>query len=712
MAKELDLSGFDEEVSKETELDLSGFDEEIQSEPQEPEKMSALEASLTGVGEGTTFGLGPIAAGLAGAAGEVVEDVGDVLGLTTDAQLREQGFEVEDTEKGLQGLLDAYYKSRDMAIKQQEQAMEDQPAAYIGGNIAGGAATMAIPLGGATKLAQGASKIGKGLGVAKIAPSFAKAAEGVGALSKVGKAAIEGAKAGALTGLGSGKAKVFGEEGIVEGITDVTKETAQGGLVGSIAGGGLSGIGQLGKKVLSGLGKTGVGEAVKTGIEAAKKGLDLTDDEAIVKSVRKNIDDVKGAISKHFGKKSELYDFADEMAVRVEAGEDIDRIIQDYITGKSGDVIPESEKSKLVSFINDLRSMQKGISIAKEKAKQKTELAAAKKIDKLQREVGAELESSTNIDKGLDDLRIMPETEGSIVGTQDKVRIPVAPDEYVDKKVITTAAVPEEAIQGAKLDFDKMKLSESDKLKFFLGNVAFGDKSDPASVKSLAGSLYNKLKEAQMEALSGPKIAENNIKLKKLYDALNVLGIETEEFFSKDPAKQAKNISDIANKLIEKKSIGDLIKTDAFMDFVESAAPGSKKYMNELLDYSKNIAGFAKDTTMETVGLERATIGSLPKAVGKATNVATRTAIEGKEALQNSLKSVFKRVEQQTPDQIINLTTQMANSGIKGVENFIEPLRKAAQMDDRSRKAVLYTLAKQPAFREVIRRIERYVADE
>lgn len=678
-----------------------GFDEsewsDVDAEPQEPEKMSALEASLTGVGEGTTFGLGPIAAGLTGAAGEVVEDVGDVLGLTTDAQLREQGFEVEDTEKGLQGLLDAYYKSRDMAIKQQEQAMEDQPAAYIGGNIAGGAASMvAAPA----------------LGVAKAAPSFAKAAEGVGALSKVGKAAIEGAKAGALTGLGSGKAKVFGEEGIVEGITDVAKETAQAGLVGSIAGGGLSGIGQLGKKVLSGLGKTGVGEAIKTGIKAAKKGLDLTDDEAIIKSVRKNIEDVKGTITKHFGQKNELYKFADEIGVRIEAGEDIDRIVQDYITGKSGDIIPESEKSKLANFINDLRGVQKNISIAKEKAKQKSELVAAKKIDKLQREVGAELESSTDIDKGLDDLRIMPETEGSIVGTQDKVRIPVAPGEYVDKKVITTSAVPENKIKGLELDYDAMSLEDSDKLKIFLGESAFGDKANASSVKKLATTLYNTLREAQKEALSGPKIAESNRKLKKLYEAIEVLGIRPEEFFSRDPAKQAKNVAEISNKLLEKNAIGDLIKTDAFMDFVEEASPGSRKYINELLDYSKNIAGFAKDTTMETVGVERATIGSLPKAVGKATNVAARTAIEGKEALQNSLKSVFKRVEQQTPDQIINLTTQMANSGIKGVENFIEPLRKAAQMDDRSRKAVLYTLAKQPAFREVIRRIERYVADE
>ncbi len=89
-------------------------------EPVESEEMGAGEAALTGFGEGASFGLAPVISGAVSAAGEVVEDVGDVLGLTTESELRDQGFDIEDPEKGLAGLAKAYYEGREAQRESQE----------------------------------------------------------------------------------------------------------------------------------------------------------------------------------------------------------------------------------------------------------------------------------------------------------------------------------------------------------------------------------------------------------------------------------------------------------------------------------------------------------------------------------------------------------------------------------------------------------------
>jgi len=614
-------------------------------------KMGALEAGITGLGEGASFGLAPIASGIVGAGMEAAKDVGDILGITEDAKLREQGFDIPEDKKGLQGLMEAYYESRDAQRKQQNQAMEDQPVASIAGNLVGG-----IAGGGAIGPAvAAASKGGKVAQLAsKLAPSV-ESMEGASKMAKVGKAALEGAKAGGLTAFGSGEGKITNPEEIAE-------DVAFGAGLGSAFSGGLSGLGKVGSSVLDSASNSGIGKAIGTGVKAAKEGIDLANESQVVGKIKSQVQDIKDMIGKHFGKKKDYYKYADEIGIRVNAGETIDEIMNDFV---NEGLIPESEKGKLATFMDDIRSLKQDVNIKAEKAKEQTELAAAKKIDNLQRLKGAELETSTGINKGIDDLRILPETEGSIIGTQDKVRIPREDGEFIDKKIITSKAIGQDKIPGKRLDFNDMSLQDSDSLKYLLGDAAYGDGS-PSSVKSLANKLYGAVKEIQNEALNSPNmsLSDNNFKLNKMYQALETIGIKPEDFFSRSDADQVKTIAAMVNQLSEKGSLGDLIKKEGFMDFIEAVEPGAKEAIKDNLDYVKNLGGFVKESSDDSVNFLRATIGTIPKFAGGVSNKVTRVSQSIKDTAKDSLKGIFEQVSKYTPEQTQELASRLVNSGV------------------------------------------------
>ena len=243
-----------------------------ETEPVEVSPESAetgtLEAGVLGFGEGASFGLTPVLGGIASAAGEAISDVGDVLGLTAEGQLEKEGFDVDD-KKGLQGLLDAYYEGRERQSSAQEKAFEDSPYAYgaglIGGSIAGGGAATAgaKALAGGGKLAQATSKA---LPAFTDAEKFRKA----GVAGKMGLSAIEGAKAGAIAGFGTGEGRLL--EGELE---KTLEETAAGGVGGAAIGGALTGLGQAAGKGVSALKDSKLGSAYRYG----QKGRAITEEQ-------------------------------------------------------------------------------------------------------------------------------------------------------------------------------------------------------------------------------------------------------------------------------------------------------------------------------------------------------------------------------------------------------------------------------------------------
>jgi len=184
----------------ESSFDVDSFLEEDKAPAPEREEMGAIEAGISGLGEGSSFGYGDELAGAVGAAIDrpVTYLMDKYAGVPED-----MAGVPEDSN-----FVDRYKGHRDSARSYQKQAQEDQPGAFMGGQLAGGLAS-GIALGG------------------------------VGPQSLVGKAALEG---GAY-GLGTSEADLTeGEYG------QAALDTAIGAGTGALLGKGLQKGGQALKK--------------------------------------------------------------------------------------------------------------------------------------------------------------------------------------------------------------------------------------------------------------------------------------------------------------------------------------------------------------------------------------------------------------------------------------------------------------------------------
>lgn len=228
--------------------DTPSWDE---TEAFEEEAVSAedIEDVVTGFGRGASFGLTPIFSGIASAGMEAAEDVGDVLGLTTDAELKEQGIEVQDDYKGFGGLLDAYYAGRERQQEQEKKSEERSPYLTMGADIAGGVATGS----GLLKLGAGLASGGRAAKAAStVLPSAQRLGKAATTGQKVRLAATEGAKLGAVRSLGEGESKLLEGE-----LGETGKELAEGAGIGALTGGALQGAMSTGKGLLSTVGRAG-----------------------------------------------------------------------------------------------------------------------------------------------------------------------------------------------------------------------------------------------------------------------------------------------------------------------------------------------------------------------------------------------------------------------------------------------------------------------
>lgn len=322
---------------------LSEEDEILQEQSEaESNEMGVGEAALTGFGQGASFGLSPIVSGVIGAGQEVVDDIADLTGLSTDAQLEEQGFKVQDDYEGLDGLMQAYYDMRDKQRAQEEKAFEDQPLATIGGNIPGSiASTIATGgLAGAGKTGQIASKI---------LPKVDKLKDATLA-TKIGVGVREGSKAGALSGFGQGEGKLLEDPG------EVLEETASTAVGGGVLGGVIPAAGAALRKGKDFVMQSPLAKNIGLGYKAGKEGIDIADDDQIVDYVSDITKDIRESISKNFkgSSKKQLLEQADEIGIRVNAGEAIEDVIEDIQqTGGFG----KREQKELMGFVDDLKSL-------------------------------------------------------------------------------------------------------------------------------------------------------------------------------------------------------------------------------------------------------------------------------------------------------------------------------------------------------------------
>src|SRR6185312_7680348 len=141
-----------------------------------------------------------------------------------------------------QSIVDRYNQAREQALKEQEAAQQQHPAAYLGGQVGG--SLLAVPGAGALKAVTTIGRIAKSAKVGAIGGGLygggTAASEG-GSLTDVGKGVAGGAAAGATLGgiLGSS----------IEGVSNV------GSKVASIVRGARNDQAEAGSRVLTGLSK-------------------------------------------------------------------------------------------------------------------------------------------------------------------------------------------------------------------------------------------------------------------------------------------------------------------------------------------------------------------------------------------------------------------------------------------------------------------------
>jgi|GEM_PF-1716434 len=227
----------------------AGFDwDSAPDAEQDTESTSGLESGIRGAAQGASLGF----------ADEITGGV-------------EAGF---DKLKGDErGLIDLYKTKRDESRKAYKKAEQDNPDEYLGGQLAGGAASLLVPVLNAGKGAQLAAMVGKGAlsgGLAGLGGSEADLTEG-----DIGGAALDagtGAALGAGLSLAGSRlvdgAKGFGR-GLARGASSAPLPPGAGGEVFEAAGK------ALGKGVNAIPGAKTAASIVKTTGRVAGDGLDV-----------------------------------------------------------------------------------------------------------------------------------------------------------------------------------------------------------------------------------------------------------------------------------------------------------------------------------------------------------------------------------------------------------------------------------------------------
>jgi hypothetical protein len=391
MSDKFDFSDLDQydEPQTESEFDFSDLDKYELPNP-EQSKMSAAESALLGAGDSAALGLSPVLAGIAGAGVEVAEDIGDTLGLTTDADLRSQGFKVEDENKGIQGLLDAYYSSRDRARNLQKQAFDEQTGAYLVGSLAGGIGGAPLALGAGSVL----SKVGlAGKATSKLLPSLEGITKAQSIKSKLGTAAIEGAKAGALAGFGQGEGKLLGED---RDISKTLTETATSSLGGAALGGTFSAAGQA----LSG---TDIGKAAKSAFDYGRRGKFLTKNllnEDVNKLSKIMYNRFATTLKKAGLNKGKILNTTNMMANELGQGKNLDEAFESTINkidaiGSMNDTDLANLKTAAIDALEELKGSPKAIKKLEEQV-EKTRLT--KMMRDVEDEASIRLQKQSDID--------------------------------------------------------------------------------------------------------------------------------------------------------------------------------------------------------------------------------------------------------------------------------------------------------------------------
>jgi hypothetical protein len=640
-------------------------------------ELGRAEAAAISLGQGAGMGLTPIVSGAVGAGTNAVEQLGDALGLTTDSELEKQGFTLPEKKKGLEGLMEAYYSSRDAQKQHQDAAHDQYPAQSIAMNIAG-AIPSTIASGGATGIA------------AKVLPSAANLSKaGVG--TKILAGMREGAKAGALVGFGEGDAKL-GEGEVAQTINETGASTLGGAAVGGIVPGVIEGV----KGTANLVGKLPIAKELKTAFKGGRVGLDLSEESA-GQGIKTFSEDLLREIKSQFTKaglnKASAMEYADEVGLRVNAGENFQEVMDELIQRGSSSKADQAEKLKLYESLMELKNGPA------DKMAEKLDVNRAKQIQKMGAK-GFEL-----LDEQVDNGHVQDFVPGSEadkklnLATQKFQKITEDSGDLLDDAIgaseKTVSKPVTKLIQQAgdqlpidinKYDLENLKLTD---LETLIGEVNrhVGDLKGPArtSTEKTARGLAAELRNLSEEALEGAGQNSNNANLSKTFAALNKAGIK-DNVLTKNTVRQDEMVDKLRNTI----TAGNPIKRERMFEYlndVDTNAFGKFKegadFLNEFNDVAKQVKPLNS--------------GNVQGLFGSAKNIANQGANFAGKKFES-----FNKLVSAPKEHLEQIARIITGNKDKAVQSYASPILKAASAkNERQKSAILYGLYQQPAFREL-----------
>lgn len=696
--------------------------------PVEPQEISQTESAIRGAAQEATFGLADELTGIAETGLEAVK--GNVPLSASE-------------------LLKSYQKLRDESRAAYKSAEETNPASYLGGQIVGGIAP-AIATGGAAvagKLAAGAAT--------KV---------GIGQLMKEG--AKSGLKYGLAQGVGKSEAEVAeGELGQLA--KDVASEGAIGGVAGGVmplAAPALKGaaktMGKAPKAVGSLIKKLPGYDKAAASYEWGKLGKNLTIDDIdpemvkLGKTILKDVTDAKGSVN--IKKAKEVFEQA---GIVVDTEQALQKVISDIENIAKSDYLKASKANEVLPLLKqlagqDARAQKLVDQLEKRMVKQavqastKAEQAVIKGEKKLFDQAlksGDEIDSITNLNRSFEDIAEIPTdtSKGTIGGIKANLKRtaidpetgedvaenvskmitsdvtpfqPTAPTLTVDPTTGRTIAVSKDlgtgkvdAIVGEILDNpsftpDQVPLNDIDGLIANINNFTniaktAGGSADPAvrRLQGFAGELRKLQNEAMEQSGLGTGVVEGRKRLSGILEAEKILDID-------QPYSAIKSVDEAqkATKLAEQFGYEKGFKGREERRLVEDLLQGDIKQSTlkdaDLLRKVNAIVGRTGDTvsgdTISKSSLFQQIVTELPNMAG-----------QGKAAIDKSMRKVGTAISNATPVEIQNMATMLKMSSNKAAQRFAPMVEQAIGDDGKVKKAVLFALYQQPAFREVVKQV-------
>jgi hypothetical protein len=649
-------------------------------------QISASDAALEGVKAGATFGFADEMAGTTQSGLDTIQGLLSKFGMMKKSptqvseELAAQGFtgDIGPTSSG-----QMYTDVRDEARAQEKLAMEQQPLAYFGGSLAGGAA---VPMGAIGQLPKAAS---------------------------LGQKVLTGAKVGLGTGLVAG-AGTSEAETIPEFAGDVALGGATGLTVGATLPPAISGVKAAGKELYN-LGKQGgkffLGRpdlAFKQGAQ----GLPLFGDEAAT-ALQQDI----GKTGKEIGEsmidrgqrlaklKVRLIERAEKRGIRLDENK-VDEFLSKYesVPVKSNLSKAQQEAADLEEL---LRSAKSGRIVKKEITKEKPgAVQKMRQIEELKLAENRAIESGVDpedIDTVFEETDLPGKTVAVIRQVlRNEAGEPTGYKKLASKLIDESEYDPSFKIKTEKVraqDRDLPRISEAEQLRKDLAlKSKLGDEAykTPEATRA-ATQAATELRDMIREKLPGLKPTDEAIS--NLNRSAEIIGVNLRD---DDPIK-------VMGKFVQMLQAegSDSITASKFkqtsQDFVEALQKGDAKTADKFGKELETLANRAevRDILSQTPGALNwiQAMRLIATSSAGATGRLVGLGVQGAKNVASGARSLTKLA----PQEWQNYAARAMQRGDKAGERLSQELSKLANSaDSKARTATLFSIMQNPQYREIL----------